>query len=239
MVWLRYVDDVFSIWPAGNDFDSFFSKLNDLHPCIKFKVEWEENGQIPFLDVLVQRTSLGFRFSVYRKPTNSNSYIHYYSFHDKRVKKSVILGLFLRAYRICSPETLDDEILNIQRIFTELRYPEWFIHEAHMAARKTFFTKHRDKREVPKKCLVLPFNEGLTSFKDICRREDVGVAFTYPNTISKTLIRNNHFTGISLILIIGSWNYASTLLPIRREPVNICADEIRISTAYQCFKSLG
>ena len=67
-----------------------------------------------------------------------------------------------------------------------------------MAARKTFFTNRRDKREVSKKCLVLPFNECLTSFKDICRQEDVGVAFTYPNTISKTLIRNKPKSGASV-----------------------------------------
>ena len=102
----------------------------------------------------------------------------------------MILGLFLRAYRICSPETLESEISNIRSIFASLRYPDWFIHDAHMSARKTFFKQSRDKREAPKKCLVLPYNECLTNFKKVCHEEGVGVAFTYPNTISKTLIQN-------------------------------------------------
>ena len=191
LVWLRYVDDVFSIWPADRDFDIFFTRLNTLHPCINFKVEWEKDDQIPFLDVLVHKGPSGLHFSVYRKPTNSNAYIHYYSFHDKRTKKAVISGIFLRAYRICNTETLGEEISTIQRIFAELRYPEWFTHDAHMAARKTFFATSREKRETPKKCLVLPYNEGLTGFKKVCHEEGVGVAFTYPNTISKTLIKTN------------------------------------------------
>ena len=47
LVWLRYVDDVFSIWPEDSDFDSFFTQLNDLHPCINFKVEWEQKKTDP------------------------------------------------------------------------------------------------------------------------------------------------------------------------------------------------
>ena len=158
-------------------------------------------GQIPFLDVLIHKGPSGLHFSVYRKPTNSNAYIHYYSFHDKRTKKAVILGLFLRAYRICNSETLGDEILNIERIFANLRYPEWFVHDAHMSARRTFFMKNKEKRETPKKCLVLPYNEGLTGFKKVCHEEGVGVAFTYPNTISKTLIRNKPKSEKTLVCI--------------------------------------
>ena len=88
LVWLRYVDDVFSIWPKESNFDNFFTRLNNLHPCIKFKMqEWERNDQIPFLDVLAHKGTSELHFSVYRKPTNSNAYIHYYSFHDKRTKR--------------------------------------------------------------------------------------------------------------------------------------------------------
>ena len=38
--------------------------------------------------------------------------------------------------------------------------------------------------------MVLPYDEGLKGFKRVCSEEGVGVAFTYPNTISKTLIKN-------------------------------------------------
>ena len=139
---------------------------------------------------MIHRNSSGLHFSVYRKPTCSNAYIHFYSFHDIRIKKAVVSGLILRAYRVCDAGTLQEDIITIQKIFSELRYPEWFIHEAHMSARRTFFATSRQKKEVPKRCLVLPYNEGLASFKRACHGEEVGVAFTYPNTIAKTLIKN-------------------------------------------------
>ena len=46
--WLRYVDDIFTIWPENKNFDEFFQLLNSLHPNIKFKVEWEQNNTLSF-----------------------------------------------------------------------------------------------------------------------------------------------------------------------------------------------
>ena len=48
--WLRYVDDIFLVWPDHLNFQEFFDKLNRLHPTIKFKYEWEVEGTLPFLD---------------------------------------------------------------------------------------------------------------------------------------------------------------------------------------------
>jgi len=77
--WYRYVDDIFSAWPMGNsNFELFFSQLNKLHDTIKFKVEWESDNVLPFLDVKVTKVNNKPVFSVYRKPTNSESYIHYF-----------------------------------------------------------------------------------------------------------------------------------------------------------------
>ena len=114
---VKYIDDVFSVWPDNIDFDNFFSNLNNLHASIKFKYEWEEDNKLPFLDVLINKDYHSVKLSVYRKRTHSNAYIHYFSCHDITVKKSVISTLFLTAYRICHPSYLDEEIVKIQTIF--------------------------------------------------------------------------------------------------------------------------
>ena len=38
LLWLRYVDDIFSFWPSAlnNEFEDFFTKLNNLVSSIKF-----------------------------------------------------------------------------------------------------------------------------------------------------------------------------------------------------------
>ncbi|CAF3457421.1 unnamed protein product, partial [Rotaria socialis] len=100
IVWMRYVDDVFAILPNECDVNEFLAKINALCPTIKFTVENEGVNGLPFLDVFVSRSEMGFPcFKVYRKQTHTNNYIHAFSGHCESVKKGVISGLFLRALR--------------------------------------------------------------------------------------------------------------------------------------------
>ena len=80
-IWLRYVDDVFVIYKKDDIcFDRFVEYVNNIIPSIKFTVEYESNNSLPFLDVIVYHDSMthNFSFSVYRKPTNSEMYIHFF-----------------------------------------------------------------------------------------------------------------------------------------------------------------
>ena len=46
-LWVRYVDDMFVIWPHGTDrLHSFHQHLNQQHPKIQFTVE-EEKDVLP------------------------------------------------------------------------------------------------------------------------------------------------------------------------------------------------
>ena len=190
--WFRYVDDVFSVWPEEKHFQDFLFKLNNLHPTIKFKYEFEENGQLPFLDVLVRKKQDNFlEFSVFRKATHSNSYIHYFSSHDNSVKTSTISSMFLRAYRVCNPQFLDDEISRIYEIFSSLFYPKWFIDKAHSKSRKTYFRTNPVREEDDyKRCIVLPFNSNLKFLNNVLKESSYKLAFNNPGTIGKTLINN-------------------------------------------------
>ena len=120
---MRYVDDVLSFVPIETNLTSLLQELNGVDPMIQFTVEEENSGQIPFLDTLVITTGTRLKFTVYRKSTNKNDIIHYFSAHSKRVKSGVVIGFFLRAYRICSDDLLQDEIDRIIAIFTKLKYP--------------------------------------------------------------------------------------------------------------------
>jgi hypothetical protein len=73
----RYVDDNFVIWPHGQEkLTEFLNHLNGLQNKIQFTME-KEDGHLPFLDIDIYRKpdgSLGHK--VYRKPTNTNLYVH-------------------------------------------------------------------------------------------------------------------------------------------------------------------
>lgn len=75
-VFLRYVDDCFSILQRKN-LDPFTAHLNNIQAAIKFTVEVESEGQLPFLDTLVQREGPNLLFKVFRKHTHTGRYLNY------------------------------------------------------------------------------------------------------------------------------------------------------------------
>ena len=125
--WVRYIDDILIQWAGSLDeFNTFFSKLTQTEDLIKLQVEWETtdpirpgHATIPFLDLLIKYSPAGFVFSVYRKPTSTDLYTHYYSSHPLSTKRGVLTGLFLRGFRLCSPEALPDEIQHLKLPFID------------------------------------------------------------------------------------------------------------------------
>ena len=75
-LWLRYVDDTFSIWKHGRArLQDFLTHLNSRRESIKFTMEIESENSLPFLDVKVTRDRNQVHTSVYRKPTHTDRYL--------------------------------------------------------------------------------------------------------------------------------------------------------------------
>ena len=123
-IYFRYVDDTFAIFKQEGDVDDFLVTLNCLHPALKFTFEKEQDGKLPFLDILVERTELGFETSVYRKPTFSGQYIRWESFRPRKRKTNLIATLVHRALMICTKNKLKQEIDFIKKILLDNGYPE-------------------------------------------------------------------------------------------------------------------
>ncbi|XP_069982210.1 uncharacterized protein [Penaeus vannamei] len=58
------------------------------------------------------------------KPTNKDAYIHYYFAHSRKTKSGVVIGFFLLALRICSPEFLETEVTHVINSFMKHKYPK-------------------------------------------------------------------------------------------------------------------
>ncbi|XP_061404410.1 uncharacterized protein LOC133340310 isoform X1 [Lethenteron reissneri] len=55
-LWTRYVDDTFVIWPHGLPaLNQFLNHINSIHPSIKFTMEVEKDGKLPFPYVLIEK----------------------------------------------------------------------------------------------------------------------------------------------------------------------------------------
>ena len=62
--YFRYVDDTFAIFDHEAEADEFLTKLNCLYPSLKITFEKEKGRCLPFLDVYVEKTDIGFETSV-------------------------------------------------------------------------------------------------------------------------------------------------------------------------------
>ena len=187
--WKRYVDDTFVILKSFHNIDEIVEHLNDLVPSIKFTVEKEENKSIAFLDVTVIRHENSFKFKVYRKSTNNNLIINAHSTHSESVKQSSLRSMFLRAHHICSPEYFDDEISNIHEIGYINNFKKHEIDRCLDLAKRTFYNK--EKRNIKSNYISLPYHPLLRDIVYPMKLLGFKVAFSYQNTIGKTLIRNS------------------------------------------------
>ena len=113
--------------PKDLDIEETLTSLNAVNPKIQFTAELERENQLAFLDTCIMRTKNSLKFKVFRKPTNKEDYVHFYSAHADRVKSGIVIGFFLRAFRICDKEYLEQEIEHIYKTFERLKYPRGFL----------------------------------------------------------------------------------------------------------------
>ena len=104
---------------------------------------------------------------------------------------STFSSMFLRAFRVCSPEFLDTEIEIIFKISEKLRYPKYFIECASQKARKTFYSVAARKDFDRHNLLVLPYSNCLMKVPQFCKMFNINVVFRFANTLKQTLIKNS------------------------------------------------
>ena len=105
-------------------------KVSSTNDNIRFTMEIEEEGCLPFLDVKVQRSDNKLSFSIYRKPTHTDQYLHYTSGHHMSAKNSVVNTLVHRALTLCDQEYQKDELKHIEKALNKNGYPSNLVHKA-------------------------------------------------------------------------------------------------------------
>ena len=106
ILYLQYIDDMFVTWTGiKQELHIFLEKLNSKHKTIKFEHNISSSS-ISFLNTLIyQRKNNTLQTTLYRKPTNQQSYLHAYSDHPKSLKRSIPYSQVLRIKTICSTLT--------------------------------------------------------------------------------------------------------------------------------------
>ena len=123
--WKRYLDDCFILWkPSWGNIEELFSMLQNLHTQIKFTME-NNPKEIPFLDILITKDKHGkITTDIYRKPTDTQQYLHFKSQHPKSCIKSIPYSLARRTCTIISDQNLRKTRLNeLRQTLVQRGYP--------------------------------------------------------------------------------------------------------------------
>ena len=121
-LWLCYVDNTFVIWPHNREeLNKFLQHINQQLQSIKFTMEVEQNNSIPFLDIRVTKKGQGPpTLQVYRKPTHTDRYLHYWSFNHPSVLQSVPNALIRRAHQLSDPDHFQLELSHVTSALTTI-----------------------------------------------------------------------------------------------------------------------
>jgi len=125
-MYLRYVDDIFTVFSANTDHGPFFETLNALHPNIKFTLEIGDNS-LAFLDTQITIRDADFDTWVYRKPTHTGVILNNSALCPTQWKTGLLICLLSRAWSICSNyNVLHNEFEKLKTIFIDNGYSKDF-----------------------------------------------------------------------------------------------------------------
>ncbi|KAI8482845.1 hypothetical protein Bbelb_393800 [Branchiostoma belcheri] len=124
--WFRYVDDTWCRLKKRVAAD-LFDYINQIDDKIKFTQEPSHENMLPFIDIkTIVEEDGDLRFEVYRKPTHTDQYLAFDSYHPLEHKLAVIKTLFRRAdIIITSDQAKTDEHRHLRGALARCGYQNW------------------------------------------------------------------------------------------------------------------
>ena len=179
-LWLRYVDDMYVHWDYGREALDKLIHLNSQRPNITFTMEIETDDKLPFLDVQTIRDNetQTLRTEVFRKPTHTDRYHHYRSYHHHSIKQGIIRTLTHRCHSICKDEvSRKAEQQHLNQVFKSNGYPTRFIDRANRS-------RQRPHGQQLSTRICIPYIKGVgEQIKKVCNKERILVTFLSHRTL--------------------------------------------------------
>ena len=107
------MDDTCSLFSNEREALLFLARLNDNHPLLKFTVDKEIDGVLPFLVVQVTRHEHSFETTAYRKSMFTALYTRWDNHATNGQKLALIKPFATRTKWICYEDHLGDEIRHL------------------------------------------------------------------------------------------------------------------------------
>ena len=120
--------DMLIVMPDLSTARDFLNTLNHAHPAIKFTMEVENDGMLPFLGIQLLNRAPRIKTKVFVKPTNSGLLLHYHSHVDNRYKRGLLTAMLDRKYRLSSSWSFfTEEYERLKSVFSKLKYSKHLV----------------------------------------------------------------------------------------------------------------
>ena len=186
----RYVDDICLVVKKNIDLNDLLIAFNNADPegRIKFTMELETNGSLPFLDTLLDHNHNSLSISVYRKPTHSNRFVHFSSCQPTAQKLGIVRTLSRRAVQLSSNSAIcqvENDLLF--DAFEKCAYPKNDVKRFMIAIGAS-----RQPEDPSKPKCIVPFLPGLSNpLTKFLKRWNITVVSKKQNTLGHLLYKRS------------------------------------------------
>lgn len=175
-LYCRFIDDILILFKGTEmDLREMHNYLNNTNKNIKLTLEHSEN-EINFLDLTVYRKDHQLHTTLYRKPTDRNTILHYQSYHPQHLKDNIPYGQFQRLKRICDQdEDFCEQSDRMSKRFHERSYKRSVVSAARTKAASTNRSSllqpstKRKKRKNTGVCFVTRYSTHAPEIRRIIR----------------------------------------------------------------------
>ncbi|CAH2321455.1 Hypothetical predicted protein [Pelobates cultripes] len=119
----KFIDDLLIIWnKLVEEAQNMVQELNQLQTPVRFTAEISAE-KVHYLDLQITVGPSKLQYSLYTKPTDRNTILHYQSAHPRALKNSLPKAQFLRVIRNNSDvQTMETQITEMKTKFLQRGY---------------------------------------------------------------------------------------------------------------------
>ena len=189
LYYTRYIDDILIIYDTDNtNPDKLTQHANAMHENLQFNPTQESNGCINFLDLTIIRRTTHLEIDIYRKPTTTDTTIHFTSIHPNEHKLAAYRYYIERMLNLpLNPERQEREWTIILHIAQRNGFPLALIQKLrHQIKHKTKRTIAHTNTDKNKRWATFTYiSPQIRKVTNIFKNTNVRIAFRCRNTIAK------------------------------------------------------
>jgi hypothetical protein len=196
----RYVDDILIIYDKNKiNEHEILNQANNIDKHLQFKHTSEENNSINYLDLTIYKNNTNFEIGIFRKPTSTDTTIHFKSNHPPEHKLAAFNYYINRMLTLpITKQQQQQEWNTIQTIAQNNGFPKPIIQRLKMKIKNRKQKQQQQSTITPstqqrKKWVICTYHSPLIrKITNLFKQTELKIALRTTNTIFQQLVRKQN-----------------------------------------------